>query len=150
MELLRKILPIIALLFLPFFFPNKSISRESTAHNYTRRIHSQIGVASWYGAHWHGKETASGERFNMHNYTAAHRSLPIGTIARVTNLENGKGVVVRINDRGPIKKGRIIDLSHAAAKSIGMAKDGTAKVKVDVIATPKGTRDYKNRTYTKG
>jgi rare lipoprotein A len=73
----------------------------------------------------------------MHGHTAAHKSLPLGTIAKVTNLENGKRVIVKINDRGPYKKGRIIDLSHAAAKSIGMLKDGTAKVKVEVIAMPR-------------
>jgi rare lipoprotein A len=86
----------------------------------------------------------------MHNYTAAHKSLPLGTVAKVTNLENGKHVVVRINDRGPIKRGRIIDLSRAAAKSIGMTKDGKAKVKVEVMATPKGPRDNRNRAHSEG
>jgi rare lipoprotein A (peptidoglycan hydrolase) len=96
----------------------------------------QVGTASWYGADFHGKKTASGKRFDMHSYTAAHRSLPIGTVVRVVNLKNGRDVIVKINDRGPYIKGRIIDLSYAAAKSLEMVRSGITKVKVEVISAP--------------
>ena len=91
------------------------------------------GRASWYGKEFHGKKTASGEVFNMFAYTAAHRRLPFGTKVRVTNLENGKSVVVKINDRGPFIKGRIIDLSYAAAKKIDLVKMGVARVRIEVL-----------------
>ncbi|WP_082757846.1 septal ring lytic transglycosylase RlpA family protein [Candidatus Desulfofervidus auxilii] len=94
------------------------------------------GIASWYGPGFHGQRTASGEVYNMYKYTAAHKTLPLGTYVRVINLENGKTVIVRINDRGPFKKGRIIDLSYAAAKKIGMIASGTARVKLDIISKP--------------
>lgn len=96
----------------------------------------QVGIASWYGPKFHGRKTASGEVFNMHDYTAAHRTLPFGTVVRVTYLKTGKSVVVRINDRGPWKRGRIIDLSYAAARAIGLLVDGTGKVKLEVIQWP--------------
>ena len=92
-----------------------------------------IGYASWYGPGFHGRRTASGEIFNMYDYTAAHRTLPFGTRVKVTNLKNGRSVIVRINDRGPAKKNRIIDLSYQAAKKIGMIRDGIVKVRVEVI-----------------
>lgn len=97
---------------------------------------TQTGIASWYGDKEHGNIAASGERFSMYDYTAAHKSLPFGTVVRVTNLENGKDVVVKINDRGPFIRGRIIDLSYSSAKSIGLVKTGVAKVKVEVISSP--------------
>ncbi len=93
----------------------------------------QYGYASYYGPNFNGRRTASGEIFNMYAYTAAHRYFPFGTIVRVINLENGKSVIVRINDRGPYKAGRIIDLSYAAAKKIGMIGKGVVKVKIEVI-----------------
>jgi len=96
----------------------------------------QEGLASYYGEKFHGRKTASGEVFNMYEMTAAHRTLPFGTYVRVTNLENGRSVVVRINDRGPFAKGRIIDLSYAAAKRLGMVHSGVAKVRIEVIAYP--------------
>lgn len=92
------------------------------------------GVASWYGPGFNGRKTASGEIFNTNQLTAAHKTLPFGTSVRVTNLENGRSVVVRINDRGPYVGSRVIDLSHAAAVQIGMIEDGTAKVKIEVLA----------------
>ncbi len=92
-----------------------------------------IGYASWYGPGFHGRRTASGEIFNMYDYTAAHRTLPFGTRVKVTNLKNGRSVIVRINDRGPARKNRIIDLSYQAAKKIGMIRDGIVKVRVEVI-----------------
>ncbi len=88
---------------------------------------AQTGVASYYK---HGKRTANGERFNPHGLTAAHRTLPFGTRVLVTNLRNGKSVIVRINDRGPFSHGRVIDLSLGAAKVVGLTKSGVAKVKV--------------------
>jgi rare lipoprotein A len=98
------------------------------------RSHSLQGTASYYGKKFHGRKTASGERFNMNALTAAHKTLPLGTRVRVTNLRNGESVDVKINDRGPYVKGRIIDLSKGAAREIGMLNAGTAKVKVEVIA----------------
>lgn len=91
----------------------------------------QVGEASWYGAAHNGKETASGETFDQNKLTAAHPTLPLGAKAVVTNLETGKSVAVTINDRGPVRKGRKIDLSRAAAQKIGMTKKGVAKVKIE-------------------
>ncbi len=90
----------------------------------------QVGIASWYGPGFHGSRTASGEIYNMYKLTAAHKTLPLGTYVKVINLENGRSVIVKINDRGPFVPGRIIDLSYAAAKKLGMLKKGTAKVKI--------------------
>lgn len=97
---------------------------------------TQVGIASWYGIEEHNNYAASGERFSKHAYTAAHKSLPMGTVVRVTNLENGRDVVVKINDRGPFVGERIIDLSHAPAKAIDMIQKGTVMVKVEVMSTP--------------
>ncbi len=91
----------------------------------------QVGIASWYGEFFRGRKTANGERFDPAGLTAAHRSLPLGTVVKVTNLENGKKVIVRINDRGPYVGGRIIDLSRAAAQEIGMIRKGIVKVKIE-------------------
>ncbi|MBL8251957.1 MAG: septal ring lytic transglycosylase RlpA family protein [Candidatus Competibacter sp.] len=94
---------------------------------------SQIGTASWYGPGFHGRPTASGERFNQNQMTAAHRRLPLGTRVKVTNLQNGRNIEVRINDRGPYRGGRIIDLSKAAAKRLAMHSSGVARVRVETI-----------------
>lgn len=93
----------------------------------------QHGIASWYGGKHHGGPTASGERFDKNAMTAAHRTLRMGTRVRVTRVKNGRVVIVRINDRGPYSKGRIIDLSEAAARQLDMIEDGIAKVKVEVL-----------------
>lgn len=93
------------------------------------------GIASWYGPDFHGRRTANGEVYNMYAYTAAHKILPFNTKVKVTNLDNGKQVIVRINDRGPFVKGRIIDLSYQAAKSLGMIGPGTARVRIETLAT---------------
>lgn len=93
----------------------------------------QKGLASWYGADFHGKRTSNKEIYNMYAMTAAHKTLPFGTYVKVTNLDNGRSVVVRINDRGPFVKGRIIDLSYAAAKKLGMSSEGVVPVKVKVL-----------------
>ena len=91
------------------------------------------GVASWYGKEFHGKLAANGEVFDMTAYTAAHRKLPLGSLVRVVNLANGKSVQVRINDRGPYVTGRMLDLSHAAARELGMLEAGTSAVQIEVI-----------------
>ena len=93
----------------------------------------QKGKASWCGSKFHGKHTASGERYNMYAMTAAHKSLPIGTYVEVTRLQNGRSVTVRINDRGPFVPGRIIDLSYKAAKELGITKRGDASVRIRVV-----------------
>jgi rare lipoprotein A len=93
----------------------------------------QVGKASYYASCFHGRRTSSGEKCNVSLLTAAHRTLPFGTMVKVTMLSNGKSVVVRINDRGPHTKGRIIDLSQAAAKKIGLHRAGTAKVKIERV-----------------
>lgn len=93
----------------------------------------QVGVASWYGPGFHGNRTANGEIYDQYELTAAHPSLPLGTRAMVTNLENGRAVQVRINDRGPFVGGRVIDLSYAAARSVGMIGPGTARVRIEVL-----------------
>ena len=92
-----------------------------------------VGLASFYAAKFHGRRTASGEIFNTHALTAAHLTLPFGTKVKVTNLRNGKSVIVRINDRGPHVRGRIIDLSVAAAKKIGLNRAGTVRVKLEIL-----------------
>ncbi len=93
----------------------------------------EYGMASYYSDEFHGKKTASGETYNKWDFTCAHRKLPFGTRLKVTNLENKKSVLVRVNDRGPHIKNRIIDLSYAAAKEIGMITQGVVKVKIVVI-----------------
>jgi len=93
----------------------------------------QTGLASWYGPGFHGKTTSSKEIYNMHDLTAAHNTLPFGTYVVVTNLDNGKSVTVRVNDRGPFIKERIIDLSYAAAKMLDMIGEGVVPVKIEVI-----------------
>lgn len=95
---------------------------------------SLVGIASYYAAKFHGRRTASGERFNSKVLTAAHLSLPFGTLLKVTNLRNMKSVVVRVNDRGPHVRGRIVDLSRAAAEQIGLRHTGTARVALEILA----------------
>jgi rare lipoprotein A len=90
-------------------------------------------MASWYGPGFHGRRSASGERYNQNELTAAHRTLPFGTNVQVTNLNNGRSVVVRINDRGPFARGRVIDLSAAAARVLGMVQSGVAPVHLEIL-----------------
>ena len=94
---------------------------------------AEVGVASWYGRDFDGRRTASGDVFDRQTFSAAHRTLPLGTRARVTNLANGRSVIVRINDRGPFVRGRTLDVSYAAARALGMLDRGTARVRVEVI-----------------
>ena len=93
-------------------------------------------MASWYGVPFNGRRTSNGEIYDMHQLTAAHRTLPFNAVVRVTNLTNGKEVNVRINDRGPFVANRVIDLSYSAAEAIGMVGPGTAEVRLDVVAGP--------------
>lgn len=95
--------------------------------------YSETGIASWYGDDFHDKRTANGETYNMHAITAAHRTLPLPSIVRVTNLENGKSIIARVNDRGPYVKNRIIDVSQKGAELLGYKNKGTAKVKVEIL-----------------
>ena len=111
---------------------------ENQPQNYTQK-----GIASWYGKKFHGRKTASGEIYNMHAMTAAHKTLPLQTWVKVHNLKNNKEIVVRINDRGPFVKGRIIDLSFNGAKRLGMANQGTAPVKVIVLGRLKNPKSRK-------
>lgn len=99
------------------------------------------GVASWYGSDFHGKRTANGERYDMYSMTAAHKILPFNTQVKVTNLQNGRSIMVRINDRGPFVADRIIDLTHTGASQIGMIGPGTAKVRLETIGTVPGLKD---------
>ena len=96
--------------------------------------YDETGIASWYGQGFHGEKTANGEIFNKDELTAAHKTLPLPTLARVTNLDNGRSIVVRINDRGPFSGARIIDVSQRAAQLLGFEAQGTAKVRVQVLA----------------
>ena len=93
----------------------------------------QTGGASWYGEQFHGRKTASGERFDMHAATCAHRRLPFGSLVRVTNLRNGKSATCRVSDRGPFVAGRIIDVSKGVADKLGMIRSGVARVHITVI-----------------
>lgn len=101
------------------------------------------GIASWYGKDFHGKQTANGERYDMYGMTAAHKLLPFGTMVRVTNKNNGKSIVVRINDRGPFVDNRVIDLTHTGAKELDMLAAGTAPVIVETVGQVKGLHDGK-------
>jgi rare lipoprotein A len=101
----------------------------------------QIGTASWYGEYFDGKQTASGEDFDMYDMTAAHPTLPLGSYVRVTNLRNGRAVVVKVNDRGPIVQGRIIDLSYGAAQVLRFEDHGLQKVRLDVVK--RGTSQHR-------
>ena len=102
----------------------------------TSRGYSQRGIASWYGQAFHGRSTSSGEPYDMYLMTAAHKTLPLPTYVQVTNLENGRTVVVRVNDRGPFVEGRIIDVSYVAAQRLGMVGRGTAQVEVVALDPP--------------
>jgi len=108
--------------------------RGRTYHpTYVKVGDTMTGIASWYGPNFHGKETSNGEQYNMHAMTAAHKTWPMDTMVRVSNLENGRSVVVRINDRGPFVRGRVIDCSYAAGKRLGLDKSGIAHVKLTVL-----------------
>lgn len=107
-----------------------------STHNVKRARPYQVGTASWYGSYFDGKETASGEPFDMYDLTAAHPTLPLGTMVKVTNLRNGRTVVVRVNDRGPVVEGRIIDLSYQAARELHLEHQGIQTVRLDLVSEP--------------
>ena len=123
-----------AILMLGIFLsaPSLLFAKERPSHN-ASHAKSIIGIASFYSTKFNGRRTASGEKFNSSALTAAHLSLPFGSLVKVTNMRNGKTVVVRINDRGPHVKGRMIDLSKAAATKIGIGRAGTARVRLEVL-----------------
>ena len=112
------------------------IEKLNTVASNTVRKFTQTGVASWYGRQFQGRKTASGDTFDMNELTAAHRSLPLNCYIRVTNKDNGKSVVVKVNDRGPFHGNRVLDLSYGAAKRIGITSAGTAKVSIERVDGP--------------
>lgn len=112
------------------------IEKLNTVASNTVRKFSQSGTASWYGRQFHGRKTASGETFDMNGLTAAHRSLPLNCYIRVTNKNNGRSVVVKVNDRGPFHGNRVLDLSYGAAKQIGLTGAGTGNVSIERVAGP--------------
>jgi rare lipoprotein A len=111
-------------------------TKRAPAVDPVKKGHQERGLASWYGKKYHGRTTANGERFDMRDVSAAHRTLPFGTVVKVTNLENGRTLKVRINDRGPFVDGRIIDLSKKAAQKLGMVEAGVVRVKLVVESVP--------------
>ena len=114
--------------------PSSSVQRQSEEHNQAGKTRPyQVGTASWYGENFEGKPTASGEPYEMYDMTAAHLKLPLGTFVKVTNLRNGRAVVVRVNDRGPIVPGRIIDLSYGAAQALQFRAKGLQRVRLDLV-----------------
>jgi rare lipoprotein A len=113
-----------------------SVASEIDIAPDTKPLLVETGVASWYGAPYHNRRASNGEIYDMHAMTAAHRTLPLGSIVRVTNPENGKSAIVRITDRGPFIDGRVVDLSRAAAEKIGLVQKGTAPVKLELLKTP--------------
>lgn len=116
---------------LPSFPENESVPADEIIPAPAEPMLLESGLASWYGPRFHGKLTASGEVFNQERFTAAHRTLPWGSRVKVTNLANGRSVEVRINDRGPFARGRIIDVSRAAARALGMLQSGITKVRIE-------------------
>jgi peptidoglycan lytic transglycosylase len=111
-----------------------SVQVKAVRHHHKRTANLyQVGTASWYGKQFNGKTTASGEPYDMFQFTAAHRQLPLGTLVKVTNLDNGRSVVVRVNDRGPVPRTRIIDLSYGAARMIGLPGHGIEPVSLEIV-----------------
>jgi rare lipoprotein A len=122
--------------------PSSSVQRQSEASGASNQVGKtkpyQVGTASWYGDNFEGKPTASGEPYEMHEMTAAHLTLPLGSYVKVTNLRNGRAVVVRVNDRGPIVPGRIIDVSYGAAQALQFRSKGLQRVRLDLVSVPEG------------
>ncbi|WP_321795480.1 septal ring lytic transglycosylase RlpA family protein [Caballeronia sp. J97] len=112
----------------------ENVSPDKPAETHAATAFHQAGLASWYGRGFNGRRTASGERFDMHAMTAAHRTLPLGSWVRVTLLGQNRSVVVRINDRGPVARSRVIDLSYGAAMALGIVRHGTAKVELSTVS----------------
>jgi len=156
--MLKYFISVIKFIFIIWILSSCQVSKvKSTAHRDNgnlKKVNKKIletGVASWYGPGFQGKKTANGETFDTQKFTAAHRTLPFGTILIVENQVNGKAVQVRVNDRGPFAKNRIIDLSKAAAGQLEMINAGTAKVKLYLVNKEENEiqlADIKNATYT--
>ena len=127
----------------PYKIDGKWYTPLDSAYNF-----EQTGIASWYGSKWHGRKTSTGESYDMYAMTAAHKTLPMGTYVRVTRQDNGKNVIVKINDRGPFVEGRIIDLSYKAASELGITEKGIARVKLVALGSAEGTtlvkQDYQH------
>lgn len=123
-------------------WPEDTTPESTTTPVPTEVVDTFEGIASWYGPKFHGKKTASGEVFDMYDLTAAHNTLPMGTLCVVTNKNTDESVTIRINDRGPFVKDRVIDLSYAAAKVIGMIETGTAPVYVEVLGSEESVPGY--------
>lgn len=133
----------------PFGNPDSYTVYGNTYHVLSSaKGYDKVGIASWYGRKFQGYRTSSGEAYNMYRFTAASRTLPLPTYVRVTNLGNGKSVVVRVNDRGPFNPDRIIDLSWAAAVRLGMMKKGTARVRVAALSAPDTAPDQPDNMST--
>lgn len=115
-----------------------SFSLMDASEACAKKVFKQSGIASWYGAWHHGRKTANGEAFDMFAMTAAHKTIPLGTLVKVTRKDIGKSIIVRINDRGPYKRRRIIDLSYAAADSLGMERKGVSRVTIEVVGDNTG------------
>ena len=130
-NLIMKLLRLIGLM---YFWISLTAKAQNTAPTELK------GRASYYGDYFHGRRTASGERFDVHKYTAAHRTLPFGTLVKVTNLINKKSVILKINDRGPHVRSRIIDLSKAAAKAIDLMRFGAARVSIEILKNTAGIK----------
>jgi rare lipoprotein A len=128
----------------PYVIKNRTHSPLPSAVGF-----EETGLASWYGSYFHGKTTANGETYNMYGISAAHKLLPMHTMLLVTNLDNGKEVVVRVNDRGPFVRGRIIDLSYGAAKKISLVQAGIARVKITALDETKFDKKTENRRVSK-
>jgi peptidoglycan lytic transglycosylase len=122
----------LALFVLGTALPGDAVARSVKAR--VKKAKRESGVASYYGSEFAFRRTSSGEMFDPHEMTAAHRTLPFGTKIRVTNLANGRRVVLRVNDRGPYRKGRVVDVSYAAARKLGFANRGIARVRIDVLS----------------
>jgi rare lipoprotein A len=138
-RLARSVLVGAAILVISNIIPFSSVcaaTAKGAAHTIPAQRHVQIGDASWYGARHQGHKTASGEAYDPRSLTAAHPSLPLDSTVRVTNLKNGRSVEVRVNDRGPYRGRRVIDLSAKAAEEIGLKRSGVAKVKVEALSVP--------------
>jgi rare lipoprotein A len=118
--------------------PTKTRSRKQAG----KQKPYQVGTASWYGEYFEGKPTASGEPYDMYDMTAAHLTLPLGSYVKVTNLRNGRSVVVRVNDRGPIVPGRIIDVSYGAAQALNFRRKGLQRVRLDLVQGPATNPSY--------
>jgi rare lipoprotein A len=127
--------------------PVRSVQLQPVARKQVKTKPYQVGTASWYGQTFQGKPTASGEPYQMYDMTAAHLKLPMGSYVKVTNLRNGKAVIVRINDRGPVVPGRIIDLSYGAAKAIQMKGHGLQRVRLDLVDSRQLAQNYQTLAY---